>query len=127
MLTRLPKPINLSKKMLAMKRPKETPRIKSANLSTKIEPLPGAVDARFLRCGKPNCKCAKGDLHGPYFVYRVRMYGQRRSKYVKKADVLAVKLAVEAGRAERKRVRQELREAIRTLRRFRYGLLDLLR
>jgi hypothetical protein len=55
------------------------------------------------------------------------MYGQRRSKYVKKADVLAVKLAVEAGRAERKRVRQELREAIRTLRRFRYGLLDLLR
>ena len=85
-------------------------------MSTKIEPLPGAIDARFVRCGKANCKCLKGELHGPYYVRRWREYGQRRSKYVKKRDVLAMKVAVETYRQDQRQARQELREALRTAR-----------
>src|SRR5436853_6143287 len=111
--------------MLAMKRTRESGETKTAKMGTKIEPLPGDLNARFVRCGKPNCKCAKGDLHGPYYVRRWREFGQRRSKYVKKGDVFAMKVAVETHRRQKKQARREWREAIKTLRGFRYNLLDL--
>ena len=28
--------------------------------------LPGAVCQQWVKCGKPNCHCARGELHGPY-------------------------------------------------------------
>ena len=28
--------------------------------------LPGAVHGQYVSCGKPNCKCARAELHGPY-------------------------------------------------------------
>lgn len=90
---------------------RESSETKSANLSTKIEPLSGAIDARFLRCGKANCKCAKGDLHGPYYVRRWREYGKRYSKYVKKSDVSATFQAV----FEYRKSRQETREMVRSI------------
>jgi hypothetical protein len=111
--------------MLAMKRTRESGETKINKMGTKIEAIHGDLNARMIRCGKPKCRCAKGELHGPYYVYRLRKFGKRHSKYIRKRDVLAVKLAVETGRAERKQARRELQEAIRTLRRFRYGLLDL--
>jgi hypothetical protein len=94
-------------------------------MGTKIEAIRGDVNARMVTCGKLNCKCAKGELHGPYFVYRVRTYGKRHSKYIRKRDVSAVKLAVEQGRAERKQSQRELQEAIRTLRLMRNGFRRL--
>ena len=112
--------------MLTMERTRESREIKSQEMGTKIEAIRGDVNARFVRCGKANCKCAKGDLHGPYYVYRVRTYGKRHSKYIRKRDVLGVKLAVEQGRAERKRQRRELQEAIKALRSLRSNLFDLL-
>jgi hypothetical protein len=108
-----------------MKRTRESRETKTANLSTKIEPLPGAIDARFVRCGKANCKCAKGNLHGPYYVRRWREYGKRCSKYVKKGDVFAMKVAVETYRRQRKEQREGWREALRTLHRFRLNLSAL--
>ena len=111
--------------MLAMKRTRESGETKIKQMGTKIEAIHGDLNVRMVRCGKANCKCAKGNLHGPYYVYRLRRFGKRHSKYVKKTDVLAVKLAVETGRAERKRARQELREAIKALRGFRVDLLEL--
>jgi hypothetical protein len=29
--------------------------------------LSGAVHGQYVRCGKPNCKCASGELHDPYY------------------------------------------------------------
>lgn len=37
-----------------------------------------------IRCGKPNCKCADGDLHGPYWYGYQRHEGKVRSWYVGK-------------------------------------------
>lgn len=31
---------------------------------------PGFIESQMVKCGKSGCKCAKGDLHGPYFYYR---------------------------------------------------------
>ena len=29
--------------------------------------LPGVVCPQWVRCGRPNCRCSKGQPHGPYF------------------------------------------------------------
>ena len=88
-----------------------SPEIKLQETTTKIEPLRGWVDARFVRCGRSNCKCAKGELHGPYYVRRWERGGKRRSKYVKKGEVSATFAACLAY----KRDRQETRELIRQI------------
>lgn len=102
------------------------PETKIEKMTTKIAPLPGAMESRMIRCGKPNCKCAKGKLHGPYYVRRFRSGGYRSSKYVKIRDVLTVKMAVETYKKEQRQSRKEMREAIRTLRLMRSRLFDLL-
>jgi hypothetical protein len=37
-----------------------------------------------VRCGKENCKCANGELHGPYCYAYWSEGGRTRSKYVGK-------------------------------------------
>lgn len=94
------------------KRPRARRETKVKKMSTKIEPLPGALDSRMVRCGKPNCRCAGGELHGPYYVRRWRSDGQRSSVYVRKRDVPAVKRAVETYRQERRQDRRRMQEAM---------------
>ena len=84
---------------------------KSAETTTKIEPLRGSLEQRFIRCGRSNCKCAKGELHGPYYLRRWQRRGKRCSKYVKKRDVFVTFHAV----SEYKRNKQETRELIRSI------------
>ncbi|MFQ5795497.1 MAG: DUF6788 family protein [Candidatus Bipolaricaulia bacterium] len=38
-----------------------------------------------VRCGKPNCKCTKGELHGPYWYAYWREGKRVRSGYVGKS------------------------------------------
>ena len=35
-------------------------------------------------CGKENCRCARGELHGPYWYSYMRIEGRVKSKYVGK-------------------------------------------
>ena len=59
----------------------------------KIRTLNGAVCAQYKRCGKGNCKCTRGELHGPYF-YRFQWYrGRMIKEYVRLADVEAIRAA----------------------------------
>jgi hypothetical protein len=37
-----------------------------------------------VRCGKENCKCASGKLHGPYWYSYIRIKGRVKSQYVGK-------------------------------------------
>ena len=39
--------------------------------------LPGTLQKRQYRCGKPNCRCAtKGLLHGPYYQWTRKINGK---------------------------------------------------
>jgi hypothetical protein len=40
----------------------------------------------YRKCGKPNCRCARGELHGPYNALSVNKDGKQRIVMVKKAD-----------------------------------------
>jgi hypothetical protein len=70
--------------------------IKNQNSLPKIEPLPGAVCKQMKRCGKPNCKCAKGELHGPYYYRFVHIRGKQLKIYVKKSEFQAISAACSA-------------------------------
>jgi len=43
---------------------------KSKEFKKSIPPLHeiirGTISRRYMACGKPNCKCHKGEKHGPY-------------------------------------------------------------
>lgn len=82
-------------------RGKET-KTKSAKPFPKIPPnglLNGAVCASYARCSKPNCRCARGELHGPYY-HRYQWYNGRVIKeYVRKADVEEIRAACARYRA----------------------------
>lgn len=74
--------------------------------------LPGTVHEQYTRCGKPNCKCAQGQLHGPYYYrfWRDRR-GSLHKEYVRKADVEAVRSACDARRDEDRAARVILAKA----------------
>jgi len=62
----------------------------NGGMSPKIEPLPGTLVAEMKLCGKPACRCARGELHGPYWRRYWREAGRRRRQYVRRADVAQV-------------------------------------
>lgn len=69
--------------------------------------LPGTVLPQYVRCGKPNCKCACGELHGPYWYRFWHEYGHKlRKQYVRKADLEAVRTACAAYQEENRQGRE---------------------
>jgi len=63
--------------------------------------LRGAVQRQMRRCGKAGCRCADGELHGPYIYISVRIDGRSHLLYVPTEAVDAVTRRVEAtGRIE---------------------------
>lgn len=61
------------------------------------ETLRGAALRQGRRCGKPGCRCARGELHGPYTYFSLgRGSGRARLVYVPAALVAVVGRRVEA-------------------------------
>lgn len=84
----------------------------------KIEPLQGSLHAELKRCGSPTCRCARGELHGPYWSHRWREGGRQRRQYVKEQDAQQVRVRLaEWSRLHPPawRMRQELAELRRLL------------
>ena len=67
----------------------------------KTEPLAGAVCVQWKRCGRPNCQCACGRLHGPYYCHFWREGGKLRKSYVRRADVAQMQARCQARRLAR--------------------------
>jgi hypothetical protein len=92
----------------------------------KIVPLPGALYAARVRCGRSNCRCLVGGdaSHGPYLYRRWLEGGRRRSQYVKAEDAERVR----AGLAEWRRLHppaRSTRDVLAELRRSIWTLHDL--
>src|SRR5688572_13122605 len=74
----------------------------AAGLSDVEALLRGTVVSQGRRCGKESCRCASGELHGPYTYLNVPRPGRRaRLVYVPAdlAETVAGQVAV-AGRVE---------------------------
>jgi hypothetical protein len=63
-------------------------------LFPKIEALPGSLHVERKTCGRSNCRCAAGALHGPYLYRRWREGGRLRRQYVRPCDAERVQAAL---------------------------------
>jgi hypothetical protein len=52
--------------------------------------LKGSLHLETKRCGKPNCRCARGYLHGPYFYRHWRQGARQKKAYVRPKNVAEV-------------------------------------
>lgn len=87
--------------------------------SVQTLPKAGALCPQMVRCGKPECRCARGELHGPYYYIFWRERGRLRKRYVRMTDVGEVRAALAEWRRLHppvSRARQELAELHRLLR-----------
>jgi len=73
-ITRMPDLSNIRKQVydLNKKRTDAVGRV----LHTKPY-IAAQVYQRYRKCGKPNCKCAKGELHGPFLWIYQKKKGQK--------------------------------------------------
>lgn len=52
--------------------------------------LRGTLQRQGRRCGRPGCRCARGELHGPYLYLALYLDGRSRLVYVSGAQAGAV-------------------------------------
>lgn len=84
-----------------------------------------ALVAYRVRCGRPNCRCVTGEGHGPYWFLRWREDGVQRRRYVRRADVEAVRAVIQGRQRHERGERRALAEARAELRRLRTWLKEL--
>ena len=57
-------------------------RALAAGLGDVEHVLAGSLAEQTRRCGKPGCRCAAGEGHGPYAYFTPRPAGRGRARYV---------------------------------------------
>jgi hypothetical protein len=96
---------------------KEIMKTKTQNLLPKI--LLGTVHRQFKKCGKSNCKCACGKLHGAYYYHFVRVDGKLRKRYLRPDEVNETRVAVQHRQQNEKQHRARAQDAWQQLRKLR--------
>jgi hypothetical protein len=86
-------------------------KTKTEDLLPKIAAQGGTVHKQFVRCGKSSCKCARGELHGPYHYFFVRVGGRLKKRYLRHDEVKAIQAACMSRRDDEKATRQQTRQA----------------
>lgn len=76
--------------------------------STLAKTLPGVVIQRMKKCGRSNCKCAQGELHGPYHYRYWREGGRLRLQYVKRSNLARITAACKTRQVQELRERTEM-------------------
>ena len=74
-------------------------RALAARLGDVERVLAGSLAEQTRRCGKPGCRCAAGEGHGPYAYFTPRPAGRGRARYVPAVLVEAVRRYVQRGEA----------------------------
>ncbi|MCW2935692.1 MAG: hypothetical protein JWM19_6654 [Actinomycetia bacterium] len=59
--------------------------------------LAGSLAEQSRRCGRPGCRCADGEPHGPYAYFTPRPGGRGRARYVPAALAGAVRRCLQRG------------------------------
>jgi hypothetical protein len=57
-------------------------RSAAARLGDVEQVLSGTLTEQSRRCGRPGCRCAGGEPHGPYAYFTPRPAGRGRARYV---------------------------------------------
>jgi hypothetical protein len=77
---------------------------KTEGHNSAIKMLPGFVATVRIRCGKLNCRCARGDRHVAHY-HVTYCYGARSRRYVRRDQLSELLAACEAHRKLQARLR----------------------
>ena len=69
----------------------------AARLGDVEQVLAGSLAEQSRRCGRPGCRCAEGEPHGPYAYFTPRPAGRGRARYVPAALAGAVRRCLGRG------------------------------
>lgn len=72
-------------------------RVLAARLGDVEHVLTGSLAEQSRRCGRPGCRCAEGEPHGPYAYFTPRPGGHGRARYVPTALQEAVRRYLRRG------------------------------
>jgi len=59
---------------------------KLAYLLNPKDMIAGSIYTTYKKCGNKNCRCAEGDLHGPFFYLSRKIDGKTKLTFVRRAD-----------------------------------------
>jgi hypothetical protein len=90
-------------------------RVSALEIAKTFHKTPALVAYR-VRCGKQNCRCTGGALHGPYWFLRWREGGRQLRRYVKRDELEAVRAVIEQRQAQERAARLERIRALFALR-----------
>ncbi len=70
----------------------------------------GTIQPKLLTCGKPNCKCTKGEKHGPYYYLAYHKEdGRMEWIYLPKKELAQIKSRIE----NFKNLKREIKELLK--------------
>ncbi len=72
-------------------------RALAARLGDVQQVLTGSLAEQSRRCGRPGCRCADGEPHGPYAYFTPRPAGRGRARYVPAALAQVVRRYLRRG------------------------------
>src|SRR5215216_724679 len=98
------------------------PVLSTIELAESLYKTPSLVSHK-TRCGRSNCRCARGELHGPYWYLYWREGTVQRRRYVRPTELPAVRALCERRRAQDHHDRLLLRLARHRLSQLRTFLL----
>jgi hypothetical protein len=75
----------------------------------------GSLHLEFKRCGRANCRCQQGLLHGPYLYRHWREGGRQKKEFISMRRLSGLLLEMEKQRAEAVRP-AEVRRVLKELR-----------
>lgn len=81
-------------------------RQKEQLLSRLDEVIEGTVVENYRRCGKPECHCATGQGHGPYYLLTWSEDRRTRTQHIPRDKVAQVKAMTEHYRRAREALRK---------------------
>lgn len=84
----------------------------------------GGIYSQRVRCGKKNCKCARGETHSAFYFFTSR-HGKLVKFYVRKADIEAFTELVNRAAFNRKRERLTIKESNKLFRQLRETVQDV--
>ena len=90
----------------------------------QLQPLPGSLRRRMIKCGKKNCKCRKGRLHGPY-CYFAPSKCRGKWQYISVEDLKKVEHGVADWKKQQK-IDTEIKEFSARLNEIRCEVVELI-
>jgi hypothetical protein len=83
----------------------------------------GGLYLQRVRCGKANCKCARGEVHSAYYFF-TRRNGKLIKQYVRKAEVEAFSEIVNQSKALKAQKRTSAKQSNELLKRLRVSVRE---